>query len=63
MRRIAWLLLMMMVLLGCDTQPEPQRSKPIPPDDMSNEPWKNRQRQRAGQQQAAGEAQTPAEPN
>ena len=59
MRYMAWLLLTM-VLLGCDAPPVEQKSKPIPPDDMSNGPWKNQQ-QRAGNQPDASQAETPGE--
>jgi len=62
MRHFVWLLLMT-VLPGCHAQPTEQESKPIPPDDMSNGPWKNQRQQRAGQQQAASQSPTSAEPD
>lgn len=61
MRRIAWLLLLT-VILGCDSEPARRKSQPIPPDDMSNGPWKY-QKQRAAEQQSQTETPPPAEPD
>lgn len=61
MRRIVWLLLLT-VFLGCETETTQRKSKPIPPDDLSNGPWKN-QRQQSGSQRPATETPTTAESN
>lgn len=45
MRRILACLLSLLIL-GCDPSPPP-KSKPIPPDDLSNGPWKNRDKNKS----------------